>query len=1056
MKKRLLASMIAMALSGSILANETSSSLRGKITGPQGDAAANTTIIILHVPTGTRKTVTTSATGSFNAKGLRVGGPYKVTIDSDEFADQEYSDIFLQLGQVERLNAQLEDTESNTLVITGTRIPSTLSNGSSTIFGVEAIKNQSGITRDIKDVVRANPLVSIGVGASAPMSIAGMNPKFNSFTVDGISQNDDFGLSDGGYPTVRSPIPIDALEQITIEAAPFDAKVSGFSGGLINAVLKSGTNELHGSVFYEKLDSGWGGTPRNSALGFDGEVIGDVDIEFEETTWGFGLDGAIIKDKLFFSVYYENYESPQTLEFGAAGSGAANETEATLAEVAEVQRIAREVYGLTDEQIGSASGSPVEEDEKYTIKLDLNISDEHRASFTYQYNLGNRTRNTTSSTGELRFSSHWYNQSEELNNFSVKLYSDWSENFSSEISITSKSVANRQNSFGDFADVTVDNLPSGGQIAFGSDRFRHANKLDTGTDTFKFDAVYDMGEHSIGFGIDYQNISIQNLFVPSSKGVIVFDSLTDFENRLADSYTYSNGTGNDPAAVGADFDRQTLAFYVQDNWDVSDQLTVNLGLRYEVLSSDEKPPFNANSQARTGFDNSENLDGLSIILPRASFNYEFSDELSFRGGFGRFSGGQPNVWISNAYSENGVNEGFFRVFGETITADSILNVYGPAFAAIQDASNDGNVSFTDPNFKLPSDWRYNFAADYEFDIPFLGEGFRFMSEVIYIDKIDQAFWIDASLHDADVTVAADGQRLLYADNNDNRYDLMLTNTNIDGKSLILIQQLQKAWDNGVSFTFSYTNTDITDVNPGTSSTARSNYRFSTGINRNDPAGQLGRSAFEIEHSIKLNLGYNTEIFEGYSTNINMYFERRSGNPISHTTNFDRNLIRSTLAPEFTSGNFTSYIPTLDDPNVVYIDTVDRNGNVTSTAAENQAAVEAAIEARGLSRYAGGYAPKGSGTTPWVNNLDLSINQEIPGLFDGHKGRITFVIDNLLNLIDSSKGKVVDNRFGTSRLYDVDSIDAQGRYLIDGVRNDGNRFNAYESTWKLKLGVSYSF
>ncbi|TQV76729.1 hypothetical protein FLL45_01875 [Aliikangiella marina] len=1046
MKKKLLVAALALGMSQYAVAEDTSSSIRGKILDPQGNAAANTTIIIVHEPSGTRKTVTTNESGTFNATGLRVGGPYRVTVDSDVHADQEYDGIYLTLGNVERLDAQLESADTNTVVITGARLPSTLSSGSGSVFGEQAIRTQSGVTRDIKDVVRANPLVTILPGSDAPISIGGLNPRFNSFTVDGISQNDDFGLNSGGYPTQRSPLPIDSLDQVTVDVAPFDAKVSGFSGGLVNAVFKSGTNDFEGSVFWEKLDSKNAGEARD--VDEFGQVV--VPVEFEEETYGFNFSGPIMKDKLFFMVSYEFFDSPQTLEWGAAGSGAANETEATLAEVSEVQRIAQEVYGLSAAQVGEATGSPVEEDEKYVLKFDWNINDFHRASFAYQFNEGNRTRNLTSSAGELRLSSHWYNVTEELNNFSTKLYSDWNENFSTEISLTKKDVANRQVSFGDFADVTIDNLPSGGRIAFGSDQFRHANILDTGTTVAKFDAEYLMGDHQIQFGFEYQEISIQNLFVPSSKGVIEFDGLDNFENRIADNYTYSNGTGNDPFAVGADFDRETLALYVQDSWDITADLNVNFGLRYERLSSSDRPPFNANSLARTGLDNSENLDGIDIILPRVSFEYLWTDDVTLRGGVGRFGGGQPNVWISNAYSENGVNNGFYDEDDVTIGADSILNIYQPAFDAIQNASSDGNVSFTDPNFELPSDWRYQIATDVMFDIEGFVDSAKWTTEFMHIDKQDSVFWVDASLQDATVTTAADGRRLIYTDN-DRRYDLMLTNTDVDGRSNIFLTSLDMNWDNGWSVNASYTNQDITEVNPGTSSTARSNYRFSDGINRNVPRDQLGVAAFEIEHRFVLNVGYNTELFDGYETNINLFAERRSGVPVTHTTNFDRSVLTSDvngevigLSPEFTSGDYTSYIPTVGDPNVVY----------TDPALEGQ--LQAAISERGLSAYAGGYAPIGSDRTPYITNIDLSINQEIPGLFDDQKGVITLIIDNFLNFIDHSKGQVYDNRFNTLRLYDVDSIDDQGRYVIDRVRDDGNRFNAEQSAWRLKLGVKYTF
>ncbi|HFB65940.1 MAG TPA: TonB-dependent receptor [Aeromonadales bacterium] len=1047
MKLKLLASAIAVGLCFNAMAEDTSSTIRGKITGPEGQDAANTKIIILHVPSGTKKTVTTNRNGNFSASGLRVGGPYTIIVDSDVYTDQKFNDVYLQLGKVKRLDTELEQN-TNVVTVVGHKLSSSSNQGSSSFFGSQAIKTQSGLTRDIKDVVRANPLVTILPGSDAPITIAGTNPRFNSFTVDGISQNDDFGLNGGGYPTQRSPIPIDALEQVTVDAAPFDAKVSGFSGGLINSVFKSGTNEFHGSAFYEKINDKWAGTPKVDGV--------KIPVGFKDRTYGFNFNGPIIKDSLFFMVSYENFDSPQTLEWSAnPGTGAPgpNQTEATTAEEAEVIRIARDVYGLTEEQIGTSTGSPVEKDEKYVIKLDWNINDQHRASIAYQHDKGNRTRNTTSSSGELRLSSQWYNVTEKLDNITAKVYSDWTANFSTEISLTDKKVANRQVSFGDFADVTVRNLPSGGQIAFGSDQFRHANILDTETTTFKFDGTYLMDDHNIEFGFQLEKLDVQDLFVPTSKGLLVFNSLTDFENRLADTYTYHNGTGNDPFAVGADFQHSKYSFYAQDNWTVNDQLDVTLGLRYETLSTNDQIPFNQNSEDRTGLPNTENLDGRDILLPRLGIKYQYNDDITLRGGIGRFAGGQPNVWISNAFSQNGVNDGFFSTSNITVPTNVITNILPAAFDAIQNAQSDGNVSFTDPNFKLPSDWRYQIAADINFDIPGVGEageGITWTTELLYIKKKDSAFWKDASLHDAVVTTAADGRRLIYTDN-DFRYDLMLTNSDVDGRSYIFTNALNKAWDNGLSANLSYTHQDITEANPGTSSTARSNYRFSNGINRNVPADQLGRASFEVEHRFVLNLGYNTEIFEGYQTNINMFWERRSGTPLSLTTNFDRSVLTSDingnvvgLSPEFTSGNYTSYIPTLNDPNVVYTDPA------------LEAELQAAIKQYGLERYEGGYAPKGSSSTPWITNIDLSFIQEIPGLFEGNKGVLTLTMDNVYNFLNSKKGHVIDNRFGTLRLYDVDSINAQGQYVIDRVRNDSNRFNAEQSIWKIKLGVKYTF
>ena len=1030
---------LSVGLASSAVAQETSSAIRGVILSPAGAPAANTKITIIHEASGTTRTFTTNDAGTFQSKGLRVGGPYTIIIDSDQYRDQRLENVFLSLGETERLNITLQADNVEKITVTGAAVNMASSNRN--YFGEDAIKTAASLTRDIKDVVRSNPLVSIMPGDDAPMTIAGSNPKYNSITVDGIGQNDDFGLNGGGYPTQRSPLPFDALEQVTVDVTPFDAKVSGFSGGLVNAVFKSGTNDLSGGVFWEKTSDSWAGTPTTNGR--------EVPVEFEEKTYGMNLGGAFIEDTLFFFTSYEKYESPQTLEWGAAGSGAANETDATLEEYEAVRQIAQDVYGLTDEQIGLPTGSPVEEDEKWVAKIDWNINNDHRAAFTYQYNKGNRTRNTTSSASELRLSSQWYNVSETLKNFTAKLYSDWSDNFSTEASYTRKDVSNRQVSFGDIADVTVDNLPSGGQIAFGSDEFRHANLLDNVKTTIKLDAEYLMDEHTLSFGGQYEDLDILNLFVPASKGVIYFDGLEDFENRIAD-YRYENGSGNDPTNAGAEFSMQQLSLYAQDTWDGMDDWTFTFGVRYERLMSDDKPAYNANSFARTGYDNTENLDGLDIWLPRFAFSHYVNEDLTVRGGIGKFAGGQPNVWISNAYSKNGALSGKYDEQGVTLDANSIAGIYGPAFDVVQNAVSDGEVAFNDPNFKIPHDWRYQLAADYVFDIPGVAEGVEWTTEALFIDRKDAAFWIDASLHDAEIDYAADGERIIYTDNDKNR-DLMLTNSRKGGQSKILSTSLAANWDNGISVTASYAHQDITEVNPGTSSTEQSNYRYSDGINRNIPSDHYGRAGFEVKHRFVVNFGYNTELFSGYETNINLFYARRSGNPVTYSTAFRSSVLTSDvgdtvvgLSPEFTAGDYTSYIPTLGDNNVVY------------TNADLEAALMANIDAYGLTGYQGGYAPKGTGTTPWVTTLDLSIRQEVPGFMEGHKGTVYLTVDNLLNLLDSAAGKVYDNSFGTSRLYQVREINDDGQYVIDRVYNDSNRFQAEQSTWRLKIGVRYDF
>lgn len=1046
---------MAVGLSTTAVAQETAGGVRGTITGPSGSPAANVKVIVTHLPSGTKRQVTTNEAGSYQVRGLRVGGPYKVTFDSDTFQDQDIEGLFLQLGEVERVSAQLESESVERILVTSSA-PAFSNSAGSSYFGQDAIAGQSGLTRDIKDVIRANPLVSVGTDDTRQLSIAGSNPRFNSITVDGISQNDNFGLNTGGFPTQRSPLPLDALDQITVDVAPFDVKQGGFSGGLINAVFKSGTNEFHGSAFYERISDSLAGTPRG--------VNGDIDVPFSEDTYGFSIGGPIIKDKLFFFASYQFVDIEPIIEFGPAGSGAPNNTVATNAEAQQVIEIAQRVYGLTDEQIGGTTASPVEEDESLVIKLDWNINDFHRASFTYQFNEGNVTSNLTNNENELRLSSHFFNRSDELNNFSAKLYSDWTDSFSTEISFNVQDVDNGQVPFTETADVTIENLPSGGEIAFGTDRSRHANDLSNKNTTFRVDAQYLLDSHNIEFGFEFQTLEIFNLFLQDSRGTIEFDSIEDFENLTASSYTFVNGIGNDPLAAAADFDTDTLALFVQDSWDVTDRLTLNAGLRYERISTSDRPLANPNSFARTGIDNTTTLDGVDILLPRIGFTYDVSDDVTLRGGVGRYSGGQPNVWVSNAFSQSGANTAEFEAEDIVITPDSIVNILPEALAIVPDtveenlaAGNEGPVSLIDPEFELPNDIRYQLAVDYLVDIPFLGEDFSWTTEFLHINRNQAPAWVDASLpgisrsptSGGSVVLAPDGRQLFIDD--DNNTDLLLTNSD-GGRSNIFSTSLAKRWDSGWSFSASYTNQDVTEANQGTSSTASSNFRFSPQINRNEAF--IGTGRFEIEHRLGATVGYTTEFFAGYETSFNLFFERRSGQPVSFTTNFDGGFANfggdglggAALSPGFFGGTFLAFIPTPGDNSFV----IDPGANFT------EADLFAAIDAAGLSEFAGGFVPKGSTSSPYINTLDLSITQEIPGFAKGHRGKITFIIDNLLNLIDSSQGRVFDSQFGSLRLYDVDNIDEQGRFVIDQLRNDQFRFDADDSTWRIKLGISYSF
>ena len=1037
-----------VSVSGAAFANDTTSSVKGQIFGPNGNPAVDTKLILVHEPTGTRRVVTTNETGTYNATGLRVGGPYKITIDSEVYRDVQIEDVYLSLGETRQIDQQLSSTSMESIVVTGSPVLFN-SSANDSYFGQEAITTTPSIGRDIKDIVKNNPLVVIQPGSESSMTIAGSNPRTNSITVDGIPLNDDFGLNGNGYPTQRNPFPLDALDQVSVSVAPINAKSSGFTGGNVDAVFKSGTNEIHGSVFYEKLSSDWAGTPKNT----NGD---ELELDFEEKNYGVSFGAPIIKDELFFFGAYEKYESPQQLEYGVAGSNVGtNKTTVTTSDLEAVRKIANDVYGISD--IGESDTQPQLNDEKYIAKIDWNINDYHRANFVYMHSEGNSTRNMTSGNTELRLSTQWYNNSQELDNFSSTLYSDWSDEFSTQISVTQKSVDTGAISLGNssnLGDITVSNLDVDGDgeegaIAFGSDEFRHSNTLENDLFTLKLDGTYLLDEHTIEFGLKYDVLDIENQFLPASKGVISFNSIEDFENQIASTYTYSNGTGNDPTAVTAKFSRNDIALYINDTWDYSDDLILSAGLRYERLGSDDKPIYNAALEEATGFDNRNNLDGVDILLPRVGFTYTLNEDITIRGSAGRYAGGNPNVWISNSYSNDGISSQTFSERNITLPSTALNNPIDEAIAAVNVGTSGSPSNFIDPDFEIPSQWTFMLNSDVNIDIPYLGEGFAWTTTAIYTEKENTAEWINAALLGDDAVVGStiDGALPFY-DTTD--LEIMLTNADENGRSIILSTGISKSWDNGFKFDASYTNQDITGGNPGSSSTARSNYRY--GHFGDHQETQVGVSPYETEHRFVLNIGYTAELISNYKTKFNLFIERNSGSAYSQLASlenltggrfFDQDLIQPSGFNTY-GGNYLAYVPTANDPNVIYADGV------------SEAEVLAHFEELGLSGSAGGFANRSQGKTPWVTTMDLYVSQEVPGFMDGHKGELYFVVDNLLNLIDSSKGKVYRQNNNSREVIEMDIDEASGKYIIGSPINDDFTFEAEDSTYKIKVGVRYTF
>ena len=1089
---------LAAGLSTPAIANTVTSSIRGNVATEAGTTFPEATVTIVHTPSGTVSTTTTNSNGVFSARSLRVGGPYSITISGDGFQTVKIDDVYLSLDSVFSLPVTVEEQDAgNVLTITGSRtgLRGFSNEGLSTSLSLQALQEVTSVDRDITDAAQLDPFAAINPQAGGKeLTIAGANNRFNSLTIDGVALNDRFGLNANGYPTQRSPISFDAIESLSIQTAPFDVEYNGFTGGTINAVTKSGTNEFKGSVGYYFTDD---------SLRGDKSKDDEFDFTFEEETFVATLGGPIIKDKLFFFVAYDKFEEIAPLTNGPRDSGALNtEDNITADQVANVSQIVSNLWGF---DIGGFTKDPAQ-DEKLLANIDWNISNDHRAKFTYISTEGNTIReqngnNFLTSGDRLGASSTWYDRSENVESFIAHVFNDWTSNFSTQFKIASTSQATGQNSlngaefpsFGirlndsdNFYDLVEDREidPEGDDayLVIGPDRFRHGNQLSQDFLQFKFVAEYSAGDHIIKAGFEREEVDVNNLFAQNAEGSYGFDPVFDdngllvstgldgLQNATATGLLYNNAITNNENDLRAIWGYNYNSLYVQDTWDVNGDLVVDFGIRYDWYESEGSIRENQNFVNRYGFTNTTDIDGLDVILPRVSFKWLASDSTTIRGGVGRFSGGSPGVWISNSYSNDGVISDSSNAFGAVLvptTPDPATGQYIPAdvLNALATEEPDGSVNALRPDFEIPTTMKYSLGVAHETDLGYLGENWLLSADFLYNELENASYWYDQRCQNP-VDVAPDGRGVYDCGNQlttGNRDPEAIVVGSYDGgKSTLFALSAAKDWDTSYGnfdLFFSYTHADVKDIGYGTSSTATSNYSDFAAYDRQSP--REGTSNYQVEHLFKLRFNWRKEFIEGYETKVSVFGTRRTGQPYSYTFNennacvLDVNGGRCARESRNDDAGHLLYVPYgADDP---LFSPESFGGDAAA-----QAAFFDYINNSELAQYAGGIAPRNGNNSAWSTIFDVRIQQELPAFNKDHRFRVFLDIENFGNLLNKDWGRVERTRYEYERDV-VSAVINNGQYEyfnFDGSENGIERINNIEvldrSVWQVQLGLKYEF
>lgn len=1055
---------------GSFAQGVTTAAINGRVLDNNGEPLPGANVIALHEPSGTQYGAMTDFDGFYRISNMRVGGPYRITISYVGFETFTAGNINLNLGDSKNINAEMGEAQSalDEIVITGVRdrIFDSGKTGAETNVSQRQVSTLPSISRNIADFARLTPQAQ--VSGDDVISISGQNNRYNALYIDGAVNNDVFGLAGSGTnggQTGVSPISLDAIESFQINVAPFDVRQSGFAGGSINAITKSGTNNFEGSIYSFYRDEKLAGKTPVGLVDDDGERE-RLD-EFTAITSGVRLGGPIIEDKLFFFLNYERQdnETPQPFDFSNYRG------DASQADIENLSNFLVNEYGYEPGAYLNTASSLVSD--KLIGKIDWNINSNNKLSLKHSYVKAVQLQARGSNAGSINFFNRAVNFESITNSTALELSSQIGNNMANNFVLGWTRVNDDRDPQGaDFPSVEI--RDGQGSINFGSEPFSTANALDQSNLTLTNNFDIYAGRHNITIGTNNEFSSSRNVFFRQNFGDYRFSNLNDFlegnrANRYRHGYSLIGGSG-DESEGAAEFDIFQFGLYVQDVFNVTDNLKLTFGARIDVpfwgdglvnedFNNRTIPLLEAEGQNLRGARVGEGIDANIHFAPRFGFNWDVKGDKTtqVRGGTGIFTSRLPLVWPGGAYNNNGLTAGYvFR------TRDGVPEFEPDPRNQLQDPPQGsgltgGEINLFAKDFKLPQVWKTNIAVDQR-----LPGNWIISADFIYNDDVNAVAYENINLEGPAFTTTGAGSRFHYSgDRIDDTYDAVYMGYNTKkGNSYNIVGTLAKNFYSSfidVTSQASYSYGESNVLFDATSSQNSSQWRFQESINGSNNL-TLSRSDFSPGHRVIANSTLEFKWTENLNTRIGLFYEGRQGDPFSYAVNGDR-LLNDT-------GNFTGalpYIPT-NQAEAQLVDNIDRNGNVIATAAQQWALMDAFIEGNDyLSTRRGQFAERNGDRTAWSHIIDLKFAQEFALKIKetNHKFEFSADIFNFTNFLNKEWG--VRNFTGTQRFTDFAGFAEDGttpQFTFDP--NTGTTINQIDdaglssSRWQMQVGLRYSF
>jgi hypothetical protein len=1049
----------------------TTSSLQGRIVDENNNPLAGATIVATHTPSGTSYGNLTNESGRFMLNNMRVGGPYQVRISFIGYNSEVYNDIYLSLGNVADISVSLTPavTNLNEVVVSAGKgnIITPSRTGAANNISNEVVSAVPTISRGLTDFTKISPLANT---AGSGTSFAGASNRYNQFAIDGLVTNDVFGLTssgtNGGQAGIE-PISLDAIEEFQINIAPYDVRESGFTGGGINAITKSGTNKFTGSAYF------YG---NNAKLVGSNEPITNTKSKYADYTdyqLGFTVGGPIIRNKLFFFANGELTRKSYPLG-SKSGTGASNITIDEINRIlAVLDRVAPSYDAGAYLDINSETNS-----NKVLAKLNWNISSKHKLVLRHSYTYGENV-NISRSPNALRFYNNAYLFPSTTNSTGLELSSILGGNTSNKIMLGYTKVVDDRDPIGaNFPQVLI-NLSGGKSVTFGSEYSSVANKLVQDIYTISDDYSIFRGNHTITIGTHNEIYKFYNLFVQNIYGSYAYKTLENWETvglpgEVAPSYYgigYSFDETDNPSQNkgAASFTAMQLGLYAQDEIKVTDRMQLTGGLRIDVPVFPDKPESNAAFNTAYASENvaTGQLPKSRLMWsPRLGFNWDvFGNKMTqLRGGTGLFTGRVPFVWISNQFSNNGQLNGSYSVGSSSSSANPITNPAGIKFVAdpyAQKTATDlgktagrGAINVVDNNLKFPQVFRTNIAIDQK-----LPWGIIATVEAIFSKTYNNVNFINLN-RKVDPAFLFDGvdKRPRYLNGRvDANFEEIVKFENTDlGYSYNFVVMLQKQFTGGFNAQASYTYGKSTDLNSGTSSVAYSNWRYVNNVyGLNDL--RLTRSNYDLGHRVTGFVSYRLDYLQGaMSTQVSLYYNGQSGQPLSYIYNGDMNNDGTT--------NDMIYIP--KSQSEINLITIPATGTAAEVTPDEQwTKLDAFISKdKYLSNHRGEYAERNAARLPFSNVFDFRLLQEFKIRVGNstNKLQLSFDILNIGNMLNKEWGHyayALNQQFNLINYKGLASGTSKPTFTYDAsgqTNGEPYSYSDFSSRWRGQIGLRYIF